>query len=350
MAVLKTSTVEVTGRSLSGLEPAGFDSSAREPEEAKRDPKGTGAIGQIIQKKGTRMVRKENTHRSAPARRGIRGIVPAILAIAVWMVTPAVMAETGRASDEEIREALERVAAALGRDGLSQEDAEELESVMNEMEAASTAERAASDAEMREALDRVAEVVGRQRLAAKQAERPESPGDSYRLSVRDRVQFNVQGENDLNTEQRIDGNGRIRVPLLRNVVIEGMTAREAEAHIEALYIAEEIFRDPEVTLRITEYAPKHAYVLGQVSRPGEVEFPVEVNSVDIVQLISMAGGFTRIARADRVSVTRAGEEGDEDTFQVDVRDLYDGRGRGDSGRERLRIYPGDIIFVPERIL
>ncbi len=252
-----------------------------------------------------------------------------------------------RSSDEEVRAALERVAAALGRDGIASDDAAELEEIL---ESGNSGDRSASDAEMREALERVAATVSRQRLAARGGDEAESESASYRLSIRDRVQFSVRGENDLNTEQRIDGNGRIRVPLLRNVTIKDMTVREAEAHIEGLYIAEEIFRDPEVTLRISEYAPKYAYVLGQVNQPGEIAFPLEVNSVDIVRIISMAGGFTRIARSDRVSITRAGEEGDEATFNVDVRNLFDNRGRGDGGRERLRIYPGDIVFVPERLL
>lgn len=249
-------------------------------------------------------------------------------------------------SREDIQEALRRVAAALNREQITESEAEELREAIDSEE---TRDPTSQDA-MGEALQRVAAVVGERRLAERRKAEGTREDDSYRLSVRDRVQFSVRGENDLNTEQRLDGNGRIRVPMLGNLTIRDMTIREAEAYIEGHYIAEEIFRDPEVTLRISDYAPKHAYVLGQVNSPGEIAFPVEENALDIVRFISMAGGFTPVARSDRVSITRTTEDGEEETMRVDVRELFDTRGRGRDSSDPIMIYPGDVVFVPERLL
>lgn len=173
-------------------------------------------------------------------------------------------------------------------------------------------------------------------------------GSSYRLMALDLIRFSVRNEPDLTNEQRIDGDGQIRVPLLGAIKVESMSVREAEALLKRLYRENEIFRDAEVTLTITEYTPRTVYVLGQVNRPGKVELLIEEGDVDVARLLAMAGGVTRIARTDRVSITRIGENKKPETFSVNVERMFDAsRSRSDSSR--VLVYPGDVVFVPERL-
>ena len=190
-------------------------------------------------------------------------------------------------------------------------------------------------------------------MAQEPADLPESAeqDQSYRLVFRDLVRVTVFGEGDLGVEQRVDGNGAIRLGLLGNLKIAGMTLREAERAIEEAYVREAYLRDPQVTIQIVEYSVKEVSVFGHVGRPGPVVFPHERNSMDIVELISRVGGFSPSARSDRVQITRHDEEGKEVVSEVDVdRLISGGRRRGSNpNRETFAIYPGDIIFVPERI-
>ena len=171
---------------------------------------------------------------------------------------------------------------------------------------------------------------------------------SYRILVRDQVQVTVFDEPDLSTAQRIDGKGQLRIPLLGNVKISGLTIRDAEEKLEHLFVEGEFLKDPMVTVKIVEYAPREVSVLGAVRSPGIVPFPIEVNSMDIVDVISKTGGLAGIARGDQVQVTRVNEDGDKTIFRVDVESLITGKGRRPDS-ERVLIYPGDVIYVPDRL-
>jgi polysaccharide export outer membrane protein len=174
---------------------------------------------------------------------------------------------------------------------------------------------------------------------------PESDSLAYRLHPLDLVSFSVHGETGLGASLRLSGGGSIRVPLLGDIRIAGLTLAEAEKKIQERYVAEEIFVRPQVTLQVTEYSKREVSVLGQISRQGKIEFPAEASSLDIVQVVTAAGGFSRIARADAVRVTRKdAETGEERVFTVNVERMLSGR-----SDEAFRILPGDVIFVPERL-
>lgn len=169
---------------------------------------------------------------------------------------------------------------------------------------------------------------------------------AYRLYSRDVVTFSVHGETGLATQLRISGNGNINVPLLGDVNVSGLTLAEAERKIQATYISEQIFVRPQITLQVLEYSKKEISVLGQFARQGKVEFPAESASIDIVQAVSAAGGFSRIARADSVRVTRKDPgTGEEKRFTVNVERMILGK----STDEVFLVYPGDTLFVPERL-
>lgn len=187
--------------------------------------------------------------------------------------------------------------------------------------------------------------IAEQEVAGRATQIGESTPDSYELAPRDLIRFVVLNEQDTVTEQRIDGDGRIRVPYLGSVRIAGYTVRQAERGIERAYRDNEIYIDPQVTIRIAEYSVKEVSVLGEVNSPGKVRFPIEANSLDIRDVISQAGGFTNIARSRQVHVTRT-ENGREVEHKVDVdRMLQERRGGRESG---FRVLPSDVIFVPER--
>lgn len=172
---------------------------------------------------------------------------------------------------------------------------------------------------------------------------------SYQLSIRDQIQVTVFDEPDLSVSARIDGSGEVKVPLLGNLKLAGLTIRDAEDYIQKLYVKDRILRSPSVSIHILDYAVREVTVLGEVRSPGKLSFPAEVNSLDIVDVIAKAGGFTNLAKADKVRVTRKGENDQEINFIVNVESIYKGRGSKNDASQRVPIYPGDIIFVPQII-
>ncbi len=175
---------------------------------------------------------------------------------------------------------------------------------------------------------------------------PAVAASDYRLFSRDLVRVSVHGEPDLkDLDRRIDGSGRISLPLLPPVDLKGLTPAEAEVAIARAFIEAQILLRPQVSVTVVEYSPREISVLGQVRTPGKIAFPIEADSLSIVEAVSKAGGFTRIAKSDSVLVTRTGADGREISTTVDVARLFDGRGGG----ETYQLVPGDVVFVPERI-
>jgi len=172
---------------------------------------------------------------------------------------------------------------------------------------------------------------------------------NYRLGKLDQIQITIFDEPDLSVAQRINGEGSVRIPLIGVVKVAGLTISKAEASIEKAYIENEILKDPIVSVRVIDYAPKEISILGAVRSPGKLPFPTEVSSLDIVDVITKVGGFTQIAHADRVRITRVGDDGREIIFTVNVESMITGRGRRSGEPARVPVYPGDVIWVPERM-
>lgn len=192
--------------------------------------------------------------------------------------------------------------------------------------------------------------LGLSEMAAQEAPDASSQDQqNYQLTVRDQIELSVYDEPDLTVSQRIDGRGQVRVPLLGTTRIAGMTVREAEQFLEKAYVEKRLLRHPMVTVRVADYAPKEVAVLGAVASPGKLTFPIEANSLDIVDVISQMGGFTDLARSDNVRVTRVTEGGRKIDFTVNVERMISGRGRGNNRESRIEVFPGDVIWVPQRI-
>jgi len=166
---------------------------------------------------------------------------------------------------------------------------------------------------------------------------------SYRLAPTDEVEITVYDEANLSGEQRVDGAGQVNLPLIGAIKVSGKTIREAEDIIERSFVSKRILRSPQVTVVIKGYAEKVVTVMGQVKTPGPIKFPPEMSTLGVVDAISRAGGFSGVARKTSVSVTRYKGTSKEKTYEINVLELLEGgSGKG------FKLYPGDIVFVPER--
>lgn len=169
---------------------------------------------------------------------------------------------------------------------------------------------------------------------------------NYRLSVRDRISISVFDEPELAIAQGIDARGEIRLPLIGAFKIEGMTIREVEELLESQYVSQKILRNPIVSLDVLNYSTKEVSVLGSVPRPGQIPFPPEIEKIDIVEIISMVGGFTPLSKKKDVKVTRTLPNGTQILLSVNVEEMIEGKKKNKQTKTTY-IYPGDLIFVDE---
>jgi protein involved in polysaccharide export with SLBB domain len=172
---------------------------------------------------------------------------------------------------------------------------------------------------------------------------PASAPAGYILSSNDYVSVEVFGEDDLRTSGRLNPEGNLSVPLLGSVHLAGLTLTQAASKLTELY-GRDYLVSPRVNVMLLSYAKRRFSILGQVSRPGNYEMPESSpGGIDLLEAIAMAGGYTRIAAPERITVRRHNASGDQ-IFKVNAK-----RFTKQSGGGGFRVEPGDTITVGESI-
>ncbi len=166
--------------------------------------------------------------------------------------------------------------------------------------------------------------------------------NGYVLSANDQVAVEVFGEDDLRTNGRLNAEGNLSLPLVGSVHLAGMTLTQATSRVTDLY-ARDYLVNPKVNVSLVSYAKRRFTVLGQVNHPGSFEMPEgSPSGIDLLEAVAMAGGYTRIAAPERITVRRHGPKGDE-VLKVDAKKLARGSGSD------FKVLPGDTLTVGESI-
>ena len=171
----------------------------------------------------------------------------------------------------------------------------------------------------------------------------------HALALADRIRVSVYQEEDLTSLTRIDARGRINLPLLGEVTVGGMTVVEAQLVIQNAYKSGRFLRNPQVTVTVEEYAPREVSIQGQIRSPGRYTLPIE-STFTVVELVTKAGGLTDIGKGSAISVTRVLPDGSKKIFVIDVDNVIKGRRDQKNNDNTLLLQPGDVVYVPERLI
>jgi protein involved in polysaccharide export with SLBB domain len=163
----------------------------------------------------------------------------------------------------------------------------------------------------------------------------------YLLVPSDVVQVKVYQEDDLDAKVRLAKDGTVTLPLIGAINIGGKTREQAAALIKKK-LGEKYLVNPQVTVEVVDYSKRRFTVLGQVQRPGTFEFPGDEN-VNLLQAISMAGGYTRLGSPGKVTVQR-GEGANKRIFKLDADSMAK-----DKNEPVFEIQPDDTISIGEKI-
>jgi protein involved in polysaccharide export with SLBB domain len=164
----------------------------------------------------------------------------------------------------------------------------------------------------------------------------------YILSPNDQVTVEVFGEDDLRANGRLNPEGNLSVPLLGSVHLAGLSLTQAASKLTELY-GRDYLVHPRVNVSLLSYAKRRFSILGQVSHPGSLEMPEgSPEGIDLLEAIALAGGYTRIAAPERITVRRHNANGDQ-VFKVNAKRFSKGTGGS------FRVEPGDTITVGESI-
>lgn len=164
----------------------------------------------------------------------------------------------------------------------------------------------------------------------------------YILSSNDQVAVEVFGEDDLRISGRLTPEGNLNVPLLGSIHLAGLTPTQAASRLTELY-SRDYLVNPKINVTLVSYGSRRFTILGQVGHPGIFEMPpTSPEGIDLLEAIAMAGGYTRIAAPERITVRRHSASGDQ-ILKVNAKRFTKGKGGG------FRVEPGDAITVGESI-
>ncbi len=167
-----------------------------------------------------------------------------------------------------------------------------------------------------------------------------APAPNHVLAANDLLEIKVFQEPDLDTTARISEDGKLNFPLIGEVAVGGKTVQQAirliQDRLEARFLV-----NPQVRIAVLEEAKRLFTVIGQVQRPGTYRFP-ERQTLGLVQVIGIAGGYTRLANAGNITVRRR-VGGKETVLRVDGKRLA-----RDEKAVPFPVEAGDLITVGER--
>ena len=168
-------------------------------------------------------------------------------------------------------------------------------------------------------------------LAALQQNKP------YVLGCGDTLKVTVWRHEETDADAVIMPDGKISLPLVGEVAAAGLTVDELKDELNRKY--NEYITEPHITITVKETNSLKIYVLGEVTRPGELK----LNSyTDVLQAISMAGGFTIYANRSTIDIIR--KEGDKN---IKINFNYNEVVKGKNLAQNIPLKAGDVIVVSE---
>jgi polysaccharide export outer membrane protein len=162
------------------------------------------------------------------------------------------------------------------------------------------------------------------------------PDANYRIGVGDVLSVDVWKEPELTHTTPVRPDGKISLPLLDDMAAAGLTPTQLATAITGHL--REFLVNPHVTVMVAEINSRQIYVLGEVTHAGA--YPM-LAPITVMQALSVAGGLTPFADANRISVMRT-EDDRREIFHFRYKDVASGR----KPEQNIPLKPGDTVIVP----
>lgn len=167
------------------------------------------------------------------------------------------------------------------------------------------------------------------------------PPSEFLLGPEDVLIVTVWKNQDLSREVVIRPDGMISMPLIGDVPAANITANNLAKRISDRLV--EYMASPIVSVQLKEVNSYFIYVLGEVSKPGK--YPLK-SYANVMQGISLAGGFNQFAKKNKIKVLRTTGNGSSEKNQIEIPVQYDNILKGNASVGNFYLRSGDVIVVP----
>ena len=133
----------------------------------------------------------------------------------------------------------------------------------------------------------------------------------YRLGPGDEISMKVFGVEELSGDYRINGMGRVSLPLIGDLALSGYSLSEAENVLAERYAAKYL-RNPQVNLSVVEFRSQQFTAIGALAQP---RIYATQRKVSLIEALAMAGGLASNA-GETVYLTDRVRDAQDGTLKV----------------------------------
>ncbi len=160
--------------------------------------------------------------------------------------------------------------------------------------------------------------------------------EKYLINPGDVLEISVWNEDALKREVRVLPDGTIGFPLTGTISASGKSIEALKK--EMTEKLKEYIAEPVVNIAVKAAEGNAVYVTGQVKNPGKF---IMTDPMNIMQVLSLAGGLTPFAAKDDIIILRKTDKGAQ-SIKFEYSDLEEGMGLNTNHL----LKSGDVIVVP----
>jgi polysaccharide export outer membrane protein len=165
-----------------------------------------------------------------------------------------------------------------------------------------------------------------------------APVEVTTLGVGDVFELRIVGEEKLPFSFTVAPDGTCDLPYIKRVEVAGLEPQQLAAVVRKKLVDGGILVDPSVSVAMKEYNSKRIEIIGEVSKPGSIPL---VPGMTLLRAISIAGGFTNMARKNEVTIRRRVKGGTK-AAAISVESIIENR------IPDPLLQAGDSIHIPQR--
>lgn len=128
-----------------------------------------------------------------------------------------------------------------------------------------------------------------EKLLARMSQASLKDYQDYTVGPEDLLEISFFGQDDLNREPRVNGQGDIILPLVGQVKVSGLSPHEIGGRLEKLYKEKEFINSPQISVKVKEYRYQRVMLTGAVTQPGSYEM---IGPRTLLEMLGKAGGLS----------------------------------------------------------
>lgn len=164
-----------------------------------------------------------------------------------------------------------------------------------------------------------------------------SAATAYRLTTGDVFDVSFLFEPQLSSRVTVRPDGAVALPIMGEVSVAGRSPGELDSLLTHAYAT--YFKDPELTVNVTTFAPPSVYVLGEIRYPQQIKL---TPGLSMLQAVASAGGVNVGANMGSAILIRRTGERRGIAERVDLAAVLSGK----NGARDVLLAPYDIVYVP----